>query len=84
MKKMKKKKMKKKKKKKETPMGGFEPPLVLLDIPKKGLKEHSDNPYTTSDYYTILCERGIFISILYCLRRSLRNEYPRTYYNVSN
>jgi hypothetical protein len=53
-------------KKKETPMGGFEPPLVLLDIPNKGLKEHSDNPYTTSEDYTFLSDRGILIPISYC------------------
>lgn len=45
--------------KKETPMGGFEPPLVLFNVPKRNLKEHSDNPYTTSECYDrwipILC-----------------------------
>ena len=31
-------------------MGGFEPPLVLFKVPNRNLKEHSDNPYTTSDF----------------------------------
>lgn len=37
-----------------------------IRTPVSAVKERSDNPYTTSEIYTILSDRGILIPTFYC------------------